>query len=128
MDGLVLRSVFLRFCRGESYKQDERYDEVEIEKDLRAKRSAMHFKFWQAPHNTGYEDEDNSIGCTLHFSSKVIEDWVMDSNLFEIKSSFEKNILIYPIEQLWVTPEKIKLLLLVSVDDDLGLFVSNYFP
>ena len=118
MDGLVPRSGFLRFCRGETYKQNTKHDEVEIEKDLRAKRSAMHFKFRQPSRNTGYDDGADSVGYTLHSSSEVIQDWVMDCNLFDIKSTFERNLSIYPMEQLWVTPEKSKLLLLVSIDVD----------
>ena len=98
-----------------------------MEKDLRAKRSAMHFKFRQASRNTGYEDEDDSVLYTLRSSSEVIQDWVMDCNLFDIKSTFERNLSIYPMEQLWVTPEKTKLLFLVSVDDDAKLLGSKGF-
>ena len=65
MDGLVPTSGFLRFYRGETYKQNTKYDEVQIEKDLRLKRSAMHFKFWQASCNTECEDEDgHSVSMT----------------------------------------------------------------
>ena len=87
----------------------------------------MHFKSCQAPCNIGYKDEDNSVRLSLCSRSKAIEDWVMDSNLFDIKSSFKGNLSIYLMGQLWVTPKRTKLLLLVSVDDDFELFGSKGF-
>ena len=55
----------------------------------------------------------------------MIEDWVMDSNLFDIKSSYERNLLIHLMEKLWVSPEETKLLLIVSADNNFELFGSK---
>ena len=52
----------------------------------------------------------------------IIDEWVTDYNTYEMKWTKECYISQYFLEQLWVTENKTKLLLLVNVDDDHSLF------
>ena len=69
-----------------------------------------------------------SIGYTLQLSSGVIEDWVMDSDLFTIKSSYKKPIdLAYGATLDYDWEKKLLLLVSVSVDDIMKLLGSKGF-
>ena len=52
----------------------------------------------------------------------MIEDWVVNPDLAEIKGTTERGLSRYPIKQLWVTEENTTMLLLVSVGDDDRMF------
>ena len=51
-----------------------------------------------------------------------IEDWVVDSDSYDMKRTDQRYLSRHPIEQLWVSPNKTKLLLLVNINDDATIF------
>ena len=71
--------------------------------------------------NDAMELEEDE-GPTLRSASQEIDDWVVDQDLALGKHTDQRKLDRYPIEQLWVSEEKTRLLLLVNVDDDNNLF------
>ena len=121
MRGLVPLSAFLGVdFRPNHYKKRTKYETMVIEKDLQKKRSWMSYRF-KMPTGRG-DDDDGDDGPITRSSADDIKDWVVDSDLSEITATTERGLNRYPLEQLLVTEEKTRLLLLVNVDDDHNLF------
>ena len=70
----------------------------------------------------GGDCDDGNDGPILRSSTDNIKDWVVDSDLSEVRKTNEQGLNRYPLEQLLVTKEKTRMLLLVNVDDDQNLF------
>ena len=61
---------------------------------------------------------DESTGPVLRSSVEDFDDWVVDHDSYEMNKTEERTLSRYAMEQLWIQPDKTKLLLLVKVDDD----------
>ena len=61
----------------------------------------------------------------MRSGTEVYDDWVTCSNTSKMKTTKEQNLHRYPLEQLWVTEDKTKLVILVSIDDDYSLFAGK---
>ena len=55
------------------------------------------------------ENGDSNDGLLLRSSSECIEDWVVNSNSYDIKTNNERRLTRYPMEKLWITRERTKL-------------------
>ena len=72
--------------------------------------------------NNTIPTSDDGDGPNLRSSVEDFDDWVVDHDSYEMNQTKERYLSCYAMEQLWVEPDKTKLLLLVKVDDDGDMF------
>ena len=78
-----------------------------------------HFQLWE---NQWQRKDVDDNGPKLRSSNEDIDDWVIDSEGINIKTTNQRRLSRYCIEQLWVTENKTKLLVLIKVADDDDLY------
>ena len=121
MQGVVPTSEFLKkVFRPEHYKQNTEYVSKDIEKSLKSKRTWMTYHFIRPPQ--GFVENEDDDGPSLRSSSQAIEDWVVNPDLADMNCTTERDLSIYPLEQLMLMEDRTRLMLLVNVDDDHNLF------
>ena len=111
MVGLVPKSGFLTWLRGGTFKTDVKYSDTEVENVMRKNRLMMYWGFSKPP--TCTEEKEEGYGMTPRSSSEVIEDWILDLDMTDVRTPNEWEYSCYSIEQILITEEKTKLLLLV---------------
>ena len=60
-----------------------KYLDKEIKSDMRKKWLLMYWRFKKP--STYTQEEEEGYGMTLHSSSEVIEDWILNMDLIDIK-------------------------------------------
>ena len=120
MLGLIPKTEFLQEFRPAFWTKTE-LTPNEFDKDLKDKRKWMnaHFQWWDTRRNN---DDNDDAGPKLRSSNEDYEDWVIDSEGINVETTNQRRLSRYCIEQLWVTKHKTKLLVLVSVADDVELY------
>ena len=78
-----------------------------------------HFQLWE---NQWQRKDDDDVGPKLRSSNEDIDDWVIDSEGINIKTTNQRRLSRYCIEQLWITENKTKLLVLIKVADDVDVY------
>ena len=120
--GHVPRSEFWKHPReGHHFKSGNKYTDAQIQSDLLSKRYWLLHHF-QVPTASTTDSEDSNSRPILRSDKEDIEDWIIDSDSFEMNRTHQRSLTRYPLEQLLVSENNTKLLLLVSAEDDKRVF------
>ena len=103
--------------------KETNYSDRIIQSYLRSKRwwILYHSIATQPPSTT----DANQLGPIMRSDTEVYDDWVTHSDTSKMKTTKEQNLHRYPLEQLWVTEDKTKLLILVNIDGNYSLFAGK---
>ena len=121
MLGLVPRTEFLKWPReNHHHKKITKDSDTEIQSDLKSKRFWILHHFFTPPQPS--TTNEAQLGSITRSDIEIIGDWVTYSDTYGMKATTECYISYCPMEQLYVTENKTKLLLLVNVNDYRLLF------
>ena len=123
MIGHIPKSDFLHWPRETNhFKKNVKLSDTTIKSDLKKKRQwmARHFKWHDNQHVE--QGGGQSAGPSLRSRDDDIEDWVLDSDGYNVETTNERRLSRYCMEQIWIQNDRTKLLLLVNVDDDQRMF------